>query len=34
MGGAGSQSWNDDAYDVYGAFITKSVAEYRKNFDD
>lgn len=34
MGGAGSQAWNDTAYEVYGKFVAKTAAEYRKSYDD
>ena len=33
-GGAGSQAWNDTAYEVYGEFVAKTARDYRKQFDE
>ena len=33
-GGAGSQAWNDTAYEVYGEFVAKTARDYRKQFEE
>lgn len=33
-GGAGSQAWNDTAYEVYGEFVAKTARDYRKEIEE
>lgn len=33
-GGAGSQAWNDTAYEVYGEFVAKTARDYRKQCEE